>query len=191
MRPETVAMIGGLDDQERKTLSALSRQEDRTAYAAAHAALRLILSRILSCLPAHLQFDVGPYGKPDVRLRPQNNIDRLHANISHSGGWAAVAVACFPVGVDIELIRWSDDLLQIARERFAREHYDDLKVRSGTAQAELFFRQWTLGEALIKAHGTGFSQPVNTFAFAAEGSPRLVRLDPDLGAPGDWQFGTF
>ena len=94
----------------------------------------------------------------------------LHASIARSAGWAAVAVAPHPVGVDLEHARPAAplplDLLEPA------ERLQVLDARCDDARAERFARLWTSREAYLKATGEGLSDPG---AVAA-------RLTPDGGA---------
>lgn len=189
--PETLGTAAGLDGAERTALSALKRKENAEAYAAAHGALRLILARVLQRPASDMRYVTGPAGKPALCPETHEDALGLHFNIAHSGELAAVAFAVFPVGIDVELMRWHDDLMGVARNSFAPEHVADLEGRAGDARTALFFRQWTLGEALIKATGMGLGQRIDGFAFTPTGlPPRLVHLEPASGRPDEWHFGV-
>jgi len=181
----------GFDPTELEKLDALRREEDRAAYAAAHGALRLVLARFLHCEPGDVRFRQAPYGKPALCSETHSHAQDIHFSISHAAGLAALTLARFSVGVDIEATRWSDDLLDVARRNFAAEQLADLKACIGADRTRLFFRQWTLGEALIKATGMGLHQRLDGFAFTPEGVPRLVRLEPRWGRMEHWHFGLF
>ena len=69
---------------------------------------------------AALDFQHGLNGKPYL-ASPQESLDGLHFNLSHTQGAVAVAIARQPVGVDIEIQRDMPDLLEIAETVFADE----------------------------------------------------------------------
>jgi phosphopantetheinyl transferase len=53
----------------------------------------------------------------------------------------------------------------------------------------MFFRFWSLGEAFIKETGEGITQGLSSFAFAADGAPRLLHAGDSWGPAARWQFG--
>lgn len=179
----------GLDASERTRMAAFRLREDAVAYAAAHGALRLVLGSMLACAPVALEFRVDEYGKPLLRSSPGLRDEALRFSISHSSDLAAVAVSRHAVGIDIEKMAWSEDLLDVARSSFAEEQLACLFAASGEHRKKLFFRYWTLGEALIKATGMGLNQNLKGFAFTSDGPPRLTRLESGLGQPELWHFG--
>ncbi|MCC7253654.1 4'-phosphopantetheinyl transferase superfamily protein [Hyphomicrobium sp.] len=178
----------GLDESERTRMAAFRLREDAVAYAAAHGALRLVLGSMLACVPEALEFGVGEYGKP-LLLSPGLRDEPLQFSISHSSDVAAIAISRHAVGIDIEKRAWREDLLDVARSSFAEEQLASFFAASGERRAKLFFRYWTLGEALIKATGMGLHQNLKGFAFTSDGPPRLTRLEPGLGQPEHWHFG--
>ena len=83
-------------------------------------------------------------------------------NLSHSGDWAVCAIAGSEVGCDVEKVTTSN--LGIAERFFCKEEYDDIAVQpSGDAQAERFFRYWTLKESFMKATGLGMKVGLDKF----------------------------
>src|SRR5262249_2401670 len=149
---------------------------DAVAYAAAHGALRLILGNMLKRTPGVLQFGKGRHGKPFLCSPSGVPCEQIQFSISHSADLAAVGFSRQAIGIDIEKVVWSEDLLDVARSNFAEEQFTDLVSVSGEQRKQLFFRYWTLGEAFIKATGLGVSQGLNSFAFTVDGQPRLTRV---------------
>jgi 4'-phosphopantetheinyl transferase len=112
-------------------------ERDRIHWANAHSALRAILSRYLKADPLDLRFEIGPHGKPSLA--------GLEFNLSHSGGWAMIAVSqSAPVGIDIEAIRPHVEIAKLL-ERIGETELEG-------SQAELFQR-WARREAKTKALG--------------------------------------
>lgn len=89
----------------------------------------------------------------------------FHFNLSHSGNLALCAVSSMPVGCDVQEI--TDVKLDIAR-RFASEEYENIMALTGDEARDMLFRFWTAKESYIKAVGTGFKTPLNSFAVDLE-----------------------
>src|SRR5947209_7493958 len=95
--PDRSALLSP-DEQERAARFAIPRV--RQHFIAARAFLRMTLADCLGRDPAGLRFGYGSHGKP---FFPDTD---LCFNLSHSGGWAVLAVARGrEVGIDIEQIR--------------------------------------------------------------------------------------
>jgi 4'-phosphopantetheinyl transferase len=170
----------------------LRRPQDRASVAIAHGALRLILGRHLGRQPETLRFGLGQYGKPSIVLNSLAGVPlEVHFNINHTDGAVAVALAGSPVGIDIERLRELPDLIELAQHFFTAEIVDEIVCCApASKQLALFYRHWTLGEALIKATGKGLSQDSKSFAFTTKGAPQLRRGNSELGQPNHWQFGV-
>lgn len=187
--PSALADQGGLDAAERARATRFRHADDRDSYLAAHAALRLILAAATGQPPDALRFETGAHGKP--ALAPATpGAESFHVNLSHTRGAVAVAFARHPVGVDIEAARPLDDMREVAARVFAPEQIDALDAVPEAERTPLFYRFWTLGEALIKATGLGLSQDTRAFAFTARGAPELTRIEPRWGPDARWHFGA-
>lgn len=112
----------------------------------AHGALRLLLAEQLCCPVTELRFGLLRHGKP-ILLQPS---DAWHFNISHSAQWVAIAMAPYPVGVDIERHSGAaaPDLLESCFTAAERSRI--------TSEAD-FYQAWCAKEAALKAAGCGFS----------------------------------
>ena len=176
-----------LSEEERARASSFRFDADRWSFAAAHAALRLLLGPMLGCAPHALRFAAGAHGKP--RLDDDRHGATVQFNISHTRGCVAVAIASCPVGVDVEQRRALPDFMAVARSAFAPATFDAIAVCSeGVARTALFYRHWTLGEAFIKATGEGIAQDLSSFAFTNQGAPSLTRVSADWGPLERWRF---
>ena len=80
----------------------------------------------------------------------------VHFNISHSGGYIAVAVSDHPVGIDVETK--SDPDLKVTA-RFYSEA-EQVAVRAAEDPQKAFRRLWTRKEAYVKCTGTGIYDSV-------------------------------
>jgi 4'-phosphopantetheinyl transferase len=108
--------------------------------------LREILSSHLKCRPLDFQFQIGAHGKPFIEGGPQ-------FNLSHSGRWAAIAVAsAAEVGIDIEQVRERVDMAEL----LGRLGEMDLPNSRPT-----LFQRWARREAASKTTGGALFRPVD------------------------------
>jgi len=177
------------DDVTHARLARLARKQ-KLSVGIAHASLRLLLGAMLDRPPNELSFGRSPCGKPYLVSPRASPEESLHFNLSHTEGAVAVALARDPVGVDIELQRDQPDFLEIAETVFAPEPVAALaNAASGPQRRSIFYRHWTLGEALIKANGGGFSCDLKSFAFTSQGEPKLCRASGEFSVAKHWAFG--
>ncbi len=90
--------------------------------------------------------------------------DRIEFSLSHSGSYAACAIAPVPVGIDIE--RHKSDNAGVARRFFTRGECEDI------TDDERFYLYWTLKESFLKAVGQGLSLPMNSFSVILNGKEK-------------------
>ena len=91
------------------------------------------------------------HGKPSVVGVPD-----LSFSLSHSGGWAVVAVARdAAVGADLEVIRARQRLEQLAARVLSEAELAQFRSTPPPARLVLFVELWTAKEAFLKATGRG------------------------------------
>ena len=144
-------------------------------YALCRAATRALLCDRLGCANHRLSFVYGDHGKPfavvDGRPAP------IGFNLSHSAPHGLIALASRGrIGVDVETRHTGRDFDGIAESVYGRHERRALAATSGDDKIRLFFRLWSMKEALIKALGTGFSLAPDRF----EVPPAMIR-DEDSG----------
>jgi 4'-phosphopantetheinyl transferase len=150
--------------------------QDRRHYVAARGQLRTLLGRYLDIAPDAVRFRYSRYGKPALA----HGDETLRFNLSHSGGMALYALTRErDLGVDLERVRPDRASMTIAERFFSPREAAILRSLPLHEQAEAFFRCWTRKEAYIKAHGAGFSLPLDRFdvTLAADEPAALVRMD--------------
>lgn len=147
---------------------------------------RGILRRILSCYarvrPESLVFRYGTKGKPHLQ-----SSSGLQFNLGHSGGRAVYAVAGDDVGVDIELIKPSQDWQKISTRFFSPREAEELTKLDPSQKIAGFFACWTRKEAYIKAIGDGLAIPLSKFCVGADPLRTEGAIDED-GCPQRWYF---
>ena len=159
-----------VDEQTRAARFHFSR--DRDQFIIAHAVLRLLLARYCQLEAAQVRFVVNAYGKP--ALAQSGELPILHFNLSHSHGYALIALTWLcEHGVDIEYMRSNVEHTELATHFFSPRENAVLRALPEELQADGFFHAWTRKEAYIKARGKGLSLPLDQFD---------VSLHPDEAA---------
>jgi 4'-phosphopantetheinyl transferase len=159
-------------------------QRDRDRYVAGRARLRHILGRYLAIPAAGLVFHYGAEGKPRLD-------GPVFFNLSHSGNLAALAVAPFEVGIDLEWVRPIEE--DIAGQFFAPDEVARLISLPPEQRNRAFFTCWTRKEAYIKTRGAGLSLALDAFSvsFGLQEVPRLLWTQGNNEEPHRWQFHHF
>jgi 4'-phosphopantetheinyl transferase len=180
-----------LDAGERARWQRFRFPEDRERFLVGRAFLRTVLATTLGRDdPAALQFATATHGKPELA-----GVDagKLHFNLSHTGTMLVLATSAHhALGVDVEALSRTVDLLPLAQRYFTQQEYDELRSLHGTAQRERFFTLWTLKEAWLKACGLGLRVPLDSFSFALSGAhPQIVFGAQHDDRPERWQLRVF
>ena len=105
----------------------------------------------------------GAHGKPALA-----GDSPLHFNLSHADGIAACIVSDKECGIDCERVR--EYRPNVARRVFTAAELAMLEAAPESERGLLFFRIWTLKEALAKADGAGLSYPMSSAGFSFAGS---------------------
>ena len=155
-----------LDDEEgtrwRRFLSERARRE----FALCRAALRVSLCQRLDCEIPALSFGYGEHGKPFAKVDGQSA--RIGFNVSHSGRHGLIAIAAHDwLGVDVEERVGQRDLEGIGSLVYGPAERRLLAAAAGRDKVHLFYRLWSMKEALIKAIGAGFSLSPSRFEVPA------------------------
>ncbi len=126
-------------------------EKDRLRSIVSRGVLRKVLGRYLDAPAKDLVFSYGPHGKPHLP-------GPLSFNLSHSGDYAAIAVATNrSIGVDLELMRPDIGHEGIARRFFTERECAWLDSQSPADRIRGFYRLWVVKEAFLKAGGVGLS----------------------------------
>ncbi|MGN0836174.1 MAG: 4'-phosphopantetheinyl transferase family protein [Akkermansia sp.] len=128
-----------LDEGERERAA----RSNRSGFAAVRCLLKRELARRAGCEPGEVHLVCGPHGKPLFPPQP--------FNISHAGGWLALAFHGAEVGIDIEAPRPLRNRAAMAR-RIMEESQWRAFCQRGCPERE-FFLCWCIAEALVKWAG--------------------------------------
>jgi len=77
----------------------------------------------------------------------------LQISLSHADGVTALALAPFPVGVDVECVDPDFDILDIDPALFGEQDFRVLQTCDVSSRRDCFYRLWTLKEANLKLRG--------------------------------------
>ncbi len=95
-----------------------------------------------------LAIDRGICREPSSCAIDQRRIGTLHVSLSHSGRYAAAAIAQGPVGIDVQVVR---DLRESAGHLFLSD--DETKALGGCALPHRLLHFWCAKEAAWKQSG--------------------------------------
>ena len=130
-----------LPEWRRKKALSYRRPLDRFLCAKA----LLLLADALEAKAEELaEFEYGPAGKPRLK-----GMEGIHFSLSHCPACVCCVMADEPVGIDVELIQWDEDL---AKETMNRRELSEIE-----AAAAEFTKFWTMKESLLKLTGQGIS----------------------------------
>ena len=145
-----------LDDDERARWQRFLAVGARRQFVLCRAALRVALSERLGCANQALSFGYLEHGKPFASVDGQRQ--HVGFNVSHSGRHGLIAIAAHDwLGVDVEERVSNRDLEGIGSLVYGSAERRILAAAHGREKVHLFYRLWSMKEALIKAQGAGFS----------------------------------
>ena len=128
----------------------------RREFTLCRAALRALLCRRLGCANAELSFETLDRGKPFAVVGGVPS--PVGFSVSHSGGHGLIALVPHGrIGVDVEERTPRRNLNDDIRLLFAPGERAELEAADGDRKTDLFYRLWTLKEAVLKAAGLGLA----------------------------------
>jgi 4'-phosphopantetheinyl transferase len=174
LREAGAMSLEGLDPEERQRGARLQDRGEALRWLAAHGAMRAILGRELGLAPGQVRFRLEAGGKP--RLVPEPGRAERHFSLTHSGDWAWLALAAFPVGIDLEQVRPGLDWRALAGELCTPLENRWVLAGPEEERSVRCHRLWVRKEALLKAAGLGLS--AGTSLQEVEALQASCRLEP-------------
>lgn len=150
----------------------------------ARQAAREILADYLQCEPNDLP--VGRVGRGSPRLLGSSTDVRF--SLAHSGGYALLAVARGRrIGVDLERLRGTRDIHEVAARFFGVGEVAALENLAGNEAVEAFFRTWVRKEAYLKGIGGTVPAHLRRFGTASASSdPVIAWTELEAGGVSAW-----
>jgi 4'-phosphopantetheinyl transferase len=158
------------DLSRQKKADRYLRREDRIRCICAGQLLRFALES------ADFQVKIGPYGKPEVKDRPD-----FQYNLSHSGNWVVIGCASTPVGIDVEEMDWNPGKEKLSRRFFTPDEQDYVFCQTPGEIAQRFYEIWTAKESYLKYLGIGLQKALDSFSVLQLKSPKRFTLQPEPG----------
>lgn len=173
-----------LSQDETRQARSFAFEADRGTYVVAHAMLhRVLLDRLGGEEPHILRSRLG---RPELAPAPGGG-PLPSFNLTHTRGFAACAVVeRAPIGIDAEDIRRPIEIDAIAARWFAAPERRMLEQCRGQSRTDLFFRIWTIKEAILKATGHGLR--IEPQGFAVDPEHGATAIPPGLGIPTQWRL---
>ena len=164
-------------------------EKDQNRFIMARGILRIILAGYLGMKPHEIRFEYTPFGKPQVAEKNDN--ESIHFNLSQSENVVLYAITLNRnIGIDVERIKDSIDVVQVANRFFSPGEINALKRCNRENLAEIFFQYWTRKEALIKAMGKGVSFPLEQIDVTLINGKTLspIKIITSINDDSDWHI---
>ncbi len=167
-----------LSDEETAQSERYRRSADRACFVTSHALLRLLLSARLDADPRRLEFATSKHGKP--RLTGSLAAAPVFFNMTHSQGAILIALSGQETGIDAEAPKDLPEVLDLAERFFSTEETAALRSAPDESRRIMFFRLWTMKEAVLKLTGSGIAGGLDSFSV-----PAVAHSGP-FAAPVSW-----
>ena len=174
-----------LDVLDRDRMHTYRARTRRRQFLLGRAALRRLLSSVLSCPAAWVRLCQDHHGKPLLATGPYRHRD-VHFNLSHSGDWVCLALTRdMPVGIDIERVDVARDGLRLSRRFFSRSEQTAIRLCADTGRA--FHHCWVRKESFVKGVARGLGLGLEHFSVSVADQSRAtpVVLSPERPIPLD------
>ncbi len=174
------------DEQERA--GKIKLESAAREFVVSRGIARELLASACGCAEADIVIATGTRGKPRL-VAPSSPFT---FNLSHSGGYCALAVGAFPaIGVDIEALR--DTVGDIAKNVFSVREAERYATVAPADRMRVFFRGWVAKEAYLKATGEGLAGGFKSVEFDLSIGPniRAIAIRGGTSELSRWQFRGF
>ena len=184
--------LNQLSSSELERISSIKTEKHRNRFIVVRGLLRQLLGDRLSVRPESIMFKYGKYGKP--MLDQSVEIPYFYFNISHHENIAVFAFSdTCEIGIDIESIRELDDADDIASYMFSIREFESYCKLTSEVKSVGFFNCWTRKEAFVKAIGSGFNYPLDSFDVSLiPGEPaKILSIRNEMDARHAWSLESF
>ncbi|WP_197356455.1 4'-phosphopantetheinyl transferase family protein [Aureliella helgolandensis] len=155
-----------LSAEERSRASCFLSDEVRRRFVVCRGRLRQTLGTLLGIAPHAVQFHYEQWGKPKLAgVQAAKSGEPLHFNVTHSGDWAAIAIAATPIGVDLEMLKPSFRHRSVAGQVLCKQELAAWEAVAARERDHEMLRLWVCKEALLKALGLGIAEGLQQIEF--------------------------
>ena len=135
-----------LSDSEIKRLNRIKNKNKHREYLLSRALMRHALSQHFQLPKSEWHFIEQSGSPPIIKNLPEN----IYVSLSHSNSLICFAIACCPVGIDLEAGNRRRDFTALAEMFMTGEEMERL-ARDESERAGYFYRVWCAKEAYYKA----------------------------------------
>jgi 4'-phosphopantetheinyl transferase len=165
---------GILSAAERARHERLRDPGGRSRYLGGRMLVRFVLAAYTGVAPANLEFDTGPYGRPELVPNPRG----FSFNLAHTSGLIAFLLTRGRLcGVDIERRPAPADVVEAVAQFLSAEERAHLRTLGQDREATAL-EYWVVKEAYLKALGVGLSRTLDSFTVRGLGSVDVQIEDP-------------
>lgn len=163
--------IDSLSSKEKEKFYSFRFEEDKSRYVVSHVALRNIIHYYTDIPLSLIRFKYNEYDKAYL----SSNVSfPLFFNLSHAHNKAIVAINNTEVGVDIEYIKNSVDIYELANVIFSDYEYKDfLELNYHDDKLNYFYTIWTKKEAYLKALSVGLVDDLKSINIGAQHQSKI------------------
>jgi len=161
-----------LSEDEQERANRLVSERHRHQFMAAHAVLRVVLSRYCAQPPQELAIQKSSAGKPFL-----TDGAAIRFNLTHSHGRALIAIAKDrEVGIDLEKLGPEVDVVGLANRFLSSQDQAFIEGGDPERRHERFLQVWVAREAVFKAEGKGITFPLHHDHVALSNNGKEGRL---------------
>ena len=156
-----------LNAAEHTHAARLRAGQTRDHFTVGRACLRILLGNTLEVDPREIGIENGAHGKPEIQAVHGHGVS---FNVAHSKGTILLALnRQSAVGIDVEHIDPSTDIMEVARGNFTENESASLEaIADPELRLRTFYSYWTRKEAVGKADGRGLLLSLTSFDVASE-----------------------
>jgi 4'-phosphopantetheinyl transferase len=171
-----------LNTAEQTRANRRSVGQVRDHFTIGRACLRLLLGNALAMDAHDVDITKGIHGKPEIKAIGERSVS---FNLAHSKDTILIALRRHgALGVDVEHIDRSADLMDVARDNFTENESNSLAaIADPQERLRTFYIYWTRKEAIGKADGRGLLLPMASFdvSFETMDSQPIQVSSPGVG----------
>ncbi len=175
--------ISVLSDAERQRAIAFKQSNNSIRYMVGRIGLRMIVAACTQIKPNAICFAEKPGQKPLIANELNSS---LHFSLSYSRDYCLLAIANYPIGIDIECVDAAKMDAALMKSFFSLEELKN--IEQAEKSVERFFKYWTRKEALLKATGKGIGDWL-PYAPVMEGNHFVA--SEFIGSEENWQLKSF
>lgn len=144
-------LISLLSETEFNRANGYHFEKDKNRFIICRALLKFFLAKHVGLEINKINLEVDSNKKPYLP-----NHSSVFFNISHSGDYGLIAIAKYPIGVDIECINKEFNYKEILQNVFNQNEID--AIENSNDKQQTFYKFWTRKEAIVKAIGKGIDE---------------------------------